>query len=330
MARVILHIGTHKTATTTVQNIFHHNSEKLAACKVAYPKLGTITAHHALVGDWTPLPPAYRLPEGSRAALNKIVHDYANTDMTVFLSTEEFSRCGQGRVDLAEIRQILSPFDRIEIICTLRTQWQFIQSAYLEISKRRLPERPPELVKKAINNGVIDGLWVDYNKLLDELEKVFDPFEITFVDYTESCKSEGGIVGTYLRYLDIPISADDLTPLEHGNANVSPEPLANWAANTLANPKVTPPWLIRMATTALKGTFGDYEKSTIFSAGEINAMEKHFRPLNEKLVSRRAPVQPGFRLSNASLGENTISRNMLNGHFWVRLSRALFQDRIDG
>ena len=43
MARIVLHIGTHKTATTTIQNVFHRNATLLAQHGIVYPRLGTAT-----------------------------------------------------------------------------------------------------------------------------------------------------------------------------------------------------------------------------------------------------------------------------------------------
>ena len=90
MAKVILHIGTHKTATTTIQDTFHANTDLLAAHGVIYPRYNRITGHHGLVHDWGSLPDVYRLPGGSRATLTRLVNEYAHRDVTVVLSSEEW------------------------------------------------------------------------------------------------------------------------------------------------------------------------------------------------------------------------------------------------
>ena len=196
MSRVVLHIGTHKTATTTIQDTFWTNSELLARHGVVYPRQGRVTGHHGLVFDWGRLPEVYRLEAGSRRTLAQIAEDHAGGDLTVFLSSEEFSRGDpRGAVDFAEVRSILAPFGRIEVICTLRPQWQFLQSVYLELSKKMLPPRPPQMVAPVIEKGMFAGLWIDYNLLLDRLETVFAPDEIALVDFETARRGEGGILG---------------------------------------------------------------------------------------------------------------------------------------
>ena len=70
MARAILHIGTHKTATTTLQDSFRLNAALLARRGLIYPQIDARhSGHHGLVTDWNPLPAVYHLPGGSMAAL---------------------------------------------------------------------------------------------------------------------------------------------------------------------------------------------------------------------------------------------------------------------
>jgi len=73
MARLILHIGTHKTATTTIQNSFHANRKLLAQHGLIYPDLGRAAGHHGLVTDWIDLPANYHYPQGAAAAWQQVV-----------------------------------------------------------------------------------------------------------------------------------------------------------------------------------------------------------------------------------------------------------------
>ncbi|WP_135467873.1 hypothetical protein [Crenalkalicoccus roseus] len=48
--RAVLHVGPHKTGTTTIQDALHHNAEALAQAGWRYPAIGySQQAHHALV-----------------------------------------------------------------------------------------------------------------------------------------------------------------------------------------------------------------------------------------------------------------------------------------
>ncbi|MDW3117932.1 MAG: hypothetical protein R8G60_09260 [Roseovarius pacificus] len=161
MAKIVLHIGTHKTATTTLQDTFHHNADLLAQHGLIYPRLGKATGHHGLIYDWAHLPPFYKPEHGSRAVLRDLADRYASGPGTVFLSSEEFSRCDDGQTDLAAIRRLLDAFESFEVICTLRTQWQFMQSVYLEIAKKQTPPRPPRWSGRPSTRGKSPGSgWI--------------------------------------------------------------------------------------------------------------------------------------------------------------------------
>ena len=253
MSKVVLHIGTHKTATTTIQDMFHKNAPLLEKHGLIYPRIGRVTGHHGLAYDWSALPPVYKLDSSSLDAFGWIAREYADRDATVFLSSEEFSRDNpKASVDFAAVRERLAPFDEIEVICVLRTQWQFIQSIYLELSRRNNPPRPSTIAKPAIEKGTSMGLAVDYNLILDRLEKVFAPEEITLLDFKTCSQAEGRIIGTLLRHLDIDLKAEALELVNDGVSNKSPHPLATWISNVAVEPASAPDWLLAHATAVFK------------------------------------------------------------------------------
>lgn len=328
MSKVVLHIGTHKTATTTVQDMFHANADLLAEHGLVYPQFSPLaTGHHGLVLNWPVRPKVYELPEGSMAMLAQLSEEYAGTDQTLFLSSEEFSR-DRSAAELGQIREALSGFDEIEVICVLRTQWQFLQSVYLEVSKSRLPPRPPQLVQPVIESGMFEGLWVDYNRLLDRLEDVFAPEEITLMDFDTCRRAEGGIIGHFLRHLSIDLDPASMAVVNEGASNVSPLSLASWAANILAEPKVAPPWVVEKTTEAMKIEFGEKVKPCLFTREEFRALKDYYDAQNEKLAARRAAVQPDFSLTPASADGLTLFRNEITSAFWVRVARRVVAGQL--
>lgn len=327
MSKVVLHIGTHKTATTTIQDMFAENASLLAEHGLIYPRLNRFTGHHGLVMNWSGMPQVYQLPDGAYASLQKIAAQYGEGDHTVFLSSEEFSRISSLE-ELGRVREALAGFDVIEVICVLRTQWQFLQSVYLEISKNRTPPRPPALVEPVIRSGIFEGLWVDYNNILDMLEKSFTPAEITLLDF-ETCRAaEGGVLGTFLRQLDIDLDPGLLKAVNDGASNVSPPSLGSWAANILAEPKVAPPWLVEKATEAMRIEFGADYRPCLFTREEFIALKTHFEARNEVLQRRRALFQPGFRVTEATNKGLKPFRNEVSGQYWLRVGRRLVADMI--
>lgn len=326
MAKVILHIGTHKTATTAIQNVFALNSDLLARHDVIYPRLGRYAGHHGLVVDWAShLSPTYDLQGGSRKALRQLAVDYGKGDKTVFVSSEEFSRGTPGyQVDFTEVRDLLSGFDEIELICVMRPQWQFLQSVYLEVAKGCVTPHPTTLVQGAVANGMGGALWADYNLLYDHLLKAFAPEQITLLDFEVLCGHPDGIIGAMLARLPTDIKLAQLDVPDDGVANTSLPPLPIWAAGVVASPELAPAWLIQSVIKAFGVEFGPKAKSCLFSRAEYNQMAAHFAPLNARLAERCRPYQPDFAISPVLDAPKLIFRNQLNNSFWLRCSRWIF------
>lgn len=325
MAEVVIHIGTHKTGTTTIQDTFWHNAERLAQHGIAYPQLSRITGHHGLVCDWVRLPPAFQLPEGSRAQLRRLARDHVDSDATLFLSSEEFSRSEPGNcVDLAELRSFFAGFDRVRVLCVLRTQWEFLQSVYLEVSKVGNPPKPETFVQSAIETGMVQGLWADYTGLLDRLEAAFAPQDITLLDYRQASAGEGGLIGAMLAALGSDLRAEALEPVNGGFSNSSPMPLASYMANSLAAPRRASRGLVEMAQRVLQRTNGDIPiRSSIFVRQEFDALAAHFEACNARLAQRRAEVQPGFHLAAADPSDITHFRDSLRAFTWFQFAKEL-------
>ena len=71
MADLYLHIGSNKTATTTLQHRFTGSSEVLASAGLLYPRTGQspVGAHHVLAGYLCNKPPPRFRPDGNLEAL---------------------------------------------------------------------------------------------------------------------------------------------------------------------------------------------------------------------------------------------------------------------
>lgn len=336
MARVVLHIGTHKTATTTLQDTFAHNAALLAQHGVIYPVMGKATGHHGLVMDWNPLPAVYALPDGSIATLTRIAADHASGDQTVFLSSEEFSRGGlPGSVDFGAVRAALSGFERIEVVCVLREQWQFVQSVYLEVSKSHPPLRPSQIVDTILAEDMIEGLWTDYTLLYDHLLGAFAPDEITFLDFDRCRAAPGGILGAMLTHLGTDLSAEALELVNGGRSNPSPQPLPGWAANIICDPVHAPPWVVAATTGAFRVQFGPQARSRIWTREECRILQDYAARCNAGLAYRLAPWQPGFTVTaspmpTAAEPGTDIFREDVPADFWMRCSRWLFAARRAG
>jgi hypothetical protein len=343
MSRAILHIGLHKTGTTLIQNTFAANRDLLAQHGVIYPEIGRATGHHSLLRRWLQLDEHYATPTPPQALWLDLGR-HARPDTTLVLSSEEFSRANR-RVDLAEIRAYLAPFDRVEVVCFLRDQPGFVQSIHLELGKKHAAPNFTALLDEAHKTGLAAGLHVDYGGLYDWLLTAFAPDEIHFIDHAQARAGEGGILGAMLRLCgsDLPVSALKAPEGPEAEvANISPDPLAAWAAGLVAAPAPAPPALIAVARATLDTQFGAGWPSMVYTRGEYRKLAAHVAPLNHAFVARVQKVQPGFTLSpprpapadlappgaRIKPGEDPtgrIWREDLGPWFWARFAARLYQ-----
>jgi len=326
MARLVLHIGTHKTATTTIQDTFHANRDLLAQHGVVYPALGKHSGHHGLLTDWIALPLAYDLPDGGIGTLRALAAQYVDSDMTLLLSSEEFSRGGGagGRVDMAALASIFDCFESIKVVCFLREQWQFLQSVYLEVARSRTPPRPPVLMEQAFETGMVDGLWCNYLALYDHLLTGFSPDMIHLVDFSTARQQKGGVLGAMLSVLDISLDSEVLAPVNNGTSNVSPRPLPTWAALAIAGGNRATEELFPAVQTAFNLEYGLNAASSLFTREELERIGTHFARSNRQLAEQRAAVQQGFVLTHQPLAKGTVFRDDIDASFWVRAARRIF------
>jgi hypothetical protein len=349
-SRALLHIGTHKTGTTLIQNTLAANRKLLARHGVIYPEIGRASGHHSLLTRWLTLDPYYHTPVAPRELWQGLAR-FARPGQTLVLSSEEFSRGFSRRVDFAEVRDFLAPFDQIEVVCFLRDQMSFLQSIYLEIGKKKAGPGFPALIDGAIKNGYAAGLHIDYGALYDQLLEVFSPDQIRFVDYAQARRAPGGILGVMLGLCGTDLAAEALKPAsgpETAVANISPDPLATWAAGLVASPEAPAPALIARARSVLDQLFGAGRPSLIYTRAEYRGLAAHIAPRNAAFAARLADRQPGFTLSPprpdpASLPGpvkpatgpdagpvqgpdpgDPIWREDIGQTFWVRFARDLY------
>ncbi len=330
MSRIILHFGTHKTATTTLQNTFHTNRAHLERHGIIYPHTPPSTGHHIMAADWIdPILPKghpFRMPKGGPTKMwQDIVKGHAGSDRTVFISAEAFSRGAPKRADMEAIRSLVEPFDEIEVVCVLRDQLSYLQSIYMQLAKTRMPIPFHKYFQESLETGMAQGVWIDFNGLYDHLLTGFPADEIRFLLFDDLKKHPEGVVGAMLDLIpDAPGSAE-LLPVNGGKSNVSPDPLACWIASRISTPGTNSPELMQMARGVLEEEFGQGCRTTIYTKDEIKRLMVHFPPLNETLENRVRKTQPEFSFPSLPPPGEVITRDMIKDPIWVRLARALYR-----
>ncbi|MCZ0962439.1 hypothetical protein [Paracoccus benzoatiresistens] len=323
MSRLIIHVGTHKTATTHIQDSFHRNRTLLRQHGVIYPQIGVAHGQHSLATAWVNLPAQYSIAD-PRQAWRDLAAAYGGGDQTVFVSSEELSRLQPTCVDMADLARLTQGFDDVRIICTLRNQAGFVQSIYQELSRGFVVGPWGAMFHRALEGSLIAGFAVDYNLLYDHLLTGFRADQIRFVSYDAAVRSERGILGVFLQEIGVTLDDDHVARLNAGRANVSLPPLANLLANEMSHPQVAQPQLVQRLCDCIAECLPPGTRTTIFSRPEMNRLRETFVPLNRRLLERIRPFQPEFEL--AETPENAprlFYRNQLGEDFWLGTLRHL-------
>jgi hypothetical protein len=329
MSKLILHVGTHKTGTTTIQDTFALNREFLAEKGIVFPQIGNANGQHGLVMDWITLPNFYHLETTSEEAWVKLAKNHARSDRTVLISTEELSRGSPGaRVDLRRLRDLVSNFDEVKVVCCLRNQVSFIQSIYLQVVKSSVNIPWLTYFDGTVRGRMATGLFLDYSDLKSYLQTGFSPEEISFFSYEREVKSSQGIVGRMMSECGLENFIGSMIALPAGHSNVSPDPLATWAAAHVLGPRPFKPWLVGVAREALYEICRTEARTTLFSREEYRKVRDTYSPLNEKFNKDEADRGMDSVIGSFPDESGLIFRDSLTPAFWVTLSRQIV-DKLD-
>lgn len=340
MAEIILHAGTHKTATTTIQETLAAHRERLARAGLVYPAIGRAAGHHLLAAEWLDHLAPYGDGTAPAAHWAALAERHATGAATVLLSSEEFSRRGPQAVPVAALCRRLAPFPRRRVVVVLRNQLAYIQSLYLEMQRQY--RMPPfgEYVRQCLARDHASGMYLDYAALLDaftgrngerkegqEGGAGFAPGEIRLLSYEALARAGRPIPAAFLAALGLEAAAEPLAETAAARANPSPEPLASWVANRITAPEVAGPEALALVAEALAEEFGPEVATTLYTAAEIARIQSRFEPMNRRLEDRYARLggQPDFALAPLRLGPGRVHRDELTPTFWLKLSRRFWR-----
>ena len=313
MTKIILHIGTHKTATTTIQKTFAHNQKIAHRAGLVYPDLPR--QHHGLVADWIKLPEFYHYPAGAKAHWQSIAEVNGNSDNTVLISTEELSRgTPDNRVNFAELREWIAPFDEVQVVCSLRDQLSLVQSVYFEVFRKNPNFDWQKFLSACFTQRQATGVFLDYNDLYDMLLETFTEEEITFIPF----RPNGQGVNPLTNFLD-HIGFGHLADLmKQEDANRSQEALQTWLAVLVNRPNGFDPLL----ADAMAPIFED-RRTTMYTRAEAKRIRAEFAPSNETFLKRYTKLT-AEDLSMVDYEERDyLFRNDLNPKHWLKLAQVM-------
>lgn len=288
MSRIILHVGTHKTATTAIQRGLARNRGGLARMGVIVPRFGPNPGHHLLAGEWVCLPqlPRSTQTDTARARAWDRLARRAASGATVLLSSEMFSAVHSGAVDWHALRARLAAFDRVEVVVVLRNPQELVQSLWLQVARTRRPPEPARLVARAMREGRAGPVPLDYPALLSRLHEGLAGARFHVLPFSRLASDPGGPLACLLGTLGIPSPAGGLVALAEARPNAAPPPLAGWLAAQAGGLSAEG---VAMAHAMLEARFGIGLRQSLFTRAEARALAAHFNPLNAGLAALAGP-----------------------------------------
>lgn len=315
VSKIILHIGTHKTATTTIQHTFAHNHKVAYRAGLVYPILPL--QHHGLVADWIKLPEFYHYPAGAKAHWEKMAEVNAGTDRTVLISTEELSRGSpNNRVNFAELRELISPFDEVEVVCCLRDQLSLIQSVYFEVFRKNVGFDWPDYLGGCFQKRLATGVFLDFNALYDMLLENFSPDEISFFPFRPNGQSANPLQN-FLNHIGFENLGKEL---RQEDANRSIAPLQTWLSGLVNRPKAFDPKLAHAVDQLFDG-----RRTTMFARAEAKRIRSEFSESNAAFLKRYAKLTPKDLEMPDYEADGYFFRDDMTPQLWLRLAQIMLQ-----
>lgn len=283
--RLVIHAGTHKTASTTLQVALHRNRSVLAERGVFYPKPPIGNAQHYLVSEWVPqLQAKYPSPQGPEADWQAIdqLAQHGPIGATVVLSSEEFSRRAPAFVDFRTIVARTPSFDRHEVVVVLRDQISLLQSVFLQIRQNNPVSSFPLWVEQALGGGENPGLFFDYSALHAHLQSAFAAECISYLPYASFNDHPQGGLGRFLGHLGYEgIEGLQLV----GPRNVSMSPLGFYVGQALLEGAVPSPLQAASVAEVLLARHPGKQDSTLYTKAEIEDLAARFAQSNQSFAN---------------------------------------------
>ncbi len=228
--RLFLHIGSHKTATTFLQNSFANNPAVMTGLGILYPQSGLIyQAHFKLSGELRDRALAERpldmLPEWA-ALLAEID---ASRMSTVLISSEDFSWADPQRLS------ILAERCDVKILYYLRSPDSYMESYYNQLVKDFLTKETRTIETYVAEEAMA---FLDVSKVLRPWAQVFGDAAINLRVFDKAAMP-GGILRDFLSQLGVKTVPAFRAPSASILHKVSLPP------DALEYLRLSNPWLVR-------------------------------------------------------------------------------------
>lgn len=218
--RCVLHIGTEKTGSTTIQDFLHANTLQLLAQGVGLCKAAGAPNNRRLAAYFSRQPDDYWRTHHLRTAADHARHfggfldglraefaRLAETCHSVVISAEHFHSRLRHPEDIAALRDfLLSCFDEVQVLVYLREQSELARSLYSTAMRSGL-SNPPETMFDRIDP---DDPYYNYDLFLSKWADVFGQGAIRAVLFDRAEFAGGDIRRDVVRRMLPGVDADRL------------------------------------------------------------------------------------------------------------------------
>jgi hypothetical protein len=207
MRKLYLHVGVHRTGTTSIQRFMRANFNVLLQKGYLYP-FG-VARHNAVVGKLR-----YGLQSFDEFARDLNRRMEARAAHSAIISDEDMSRI----VDISQFGALTKVFD-VKVVVSLRRQDLWLESWYLQNLKWQWDHSMAHVSLDEFYDRRAEFFWIDYAARLAEYEAVFGQGSVIAGVFEEADMPEGPIAA-FLNLLGI----QDMTgfgPMLHKNASMS-------------------------------------------------------------------------------------------------------------
>jgi hypothetical protein len=230
MRRAIIHIGTTKTGTTSIQRTLKRHRGEMAAHGACYPRSPGRAAHMLLcfaVANWTRVKMRREDSASERSVGNRLADFRASLDTEmaalpdsvnrVIFSEERLSMLLNKTTEIEALKELLSPyFQSFTIVVYLRSQDSYLASRYAELLKSgaiTVPDHQAPTAKRLRN--------YDYGALIDRWAAVFGADAIEPRLYERGANRAFDSVTDFMSVCGLDIAMPENDPLRNKNQSMS-------------------------------------------------------------------------------------------------------------
>lgn len=211
--RIVIHIGTHKTGTTSIQRALYLGRDKLAAAGLLYPSTDHDRGLRNKLRKHGHLSAVARegKPEACARERKLLLDEFeASGAHTMVISEEGLSSPNPQSVEF--FRPLAQQYD-ITAVCYLRRQDLFIESFFNQVVKRGEMGENRSIVD--FINDPVSRMRLDYHAMLMRWRAM--PAQVVALDFAGEVK-KGGLVASFLQAAGLPALG-----LSEEVANASPD-----------------------------------------------------------------------------------------------------------